>query len=257
MDTHALLGFALVFALACGSPGPTIAALLARVLGRGPAGSAAFCDGLMLGDVVWLSAAVFGLAVLAESFQPVFQAIKYAGVGYLLYLAWRLWTAPAAAPVEVDAARGEGVRLFLGGLAVALGNPKTMLFYVALLPTLVRLEAVSTTDYLVLVATVCTVYGAVLTGYVVLAARARRAFTSPRAMRRVNRTTGPSWPAPPCRWRRGADQRSGRDRRVMVAPDPGLSAEGPATRSGSGSPTSRGSPSVTVCCRNGRKPAFW
>ena len=190
MDTHALLCFAVVFALACGSPGPTIAALLARVLGRGAGGSAAFCGGLMLGDVVWLSSAVFGLAVLAESFQPVFQAIKYAGAGYLLYLGWRLCTAPAAAPVEIAAARGEGVRLFLGGLAVALGNPKTMLFYLALLPTLVRLETVSTTDYLLLVATVCAVYAGVLAGYVTLAARARRAFGSPRAMRIVNRTTG-------------------------------------------------------------------
>ena len=65
-----------------------------------------------------------------------------------------------------------------------------MLFYLALLPSVLPLEVVTVSDYLLLVATQCVVYGAVLVGYVVLAARARRAFTSSRAMRYVNRLTG-------------------------------------------------------------------
>lgn len=189
MELHALLAFAVVLGIACAAPGPTVVALVARVLGRGLAGAPAFCAGLLFSDIAWLTCAVLGLAVLAETVQPVFLAVKYLGAAYLLYLAWKLWRAPAAG-ISAPPLPGEGLRLFLAGIAVGSGNPKTMLFYLALLPSVLPLEAVTMPDYLLLVATQCVVYGAILVGYVVLAARARRAFTSSRAMRYVNRLTG-------------------------------------------------------------------
>ena len=190
MGSHAIVAFAAVLAIACASPGPTIAALVARVLGRGTGGAPAFCAGLLISDIVWLTGAVLGLAVLAETVQPVFLAIKYLGAAYLLYLAWKLWSAPASPMTAAPSVKGEGLRLFFGGVAVGSGNPKTMLFYLALLPGLLPLETVTVADYLLLVATQCVVYGSVLIGYVILAARARRAFASSRAMRYVNRVTG-------------------------------------------------------------------
>lgn len=189
MEPHALLAFAVVLGIACASPGPTIAALVARVLGRGVAGAPAFCAGLLFSDMLWLTGAVLGLAVLAETVQPVFVAIKYLGAAYLLYLAWKLWRAPAGA-VTAAPVPGEGLRLFLAGIAVGSGNPKTMLFYLALLPSVLPLERIGIADYLALLAVQVAIYGGILLGYVVLAARARRAFASSRAMRYVNRLTG-------------------------------------------------------------------
>ena len=97
MDLAALLVFAGALVVAAASPGPTIAALVARVIGRGLDGAAAFTAGLMLGDLVWLAVAILGLAVVAQTFHEVFLVIKYAGAAYLLYLAYRMWTAPVAA----------------------------------------------------------------------------------------------------------------------------------------------------------------
>ncbi len=190
MSLEALFAFAAVLFVACASPGPTIAALVARVLGRGIAGAPSFCLGLLISDILWLTGAVLGLAVLAEAFHLLFLLIKYLGAGYLLYLGWKMWTAPATPLTDVPAVKGEGVRLFLGGIAVGSGNPKTMLFYLALLPTVLPLQAITATDYALLVATQVVVYGAILVSYVVLAARARRAFASTRAMKVVNRITG-------------------------------------------------------------------
>jgi threonine/homoserine/homoserine lactone efflux protein len=190
MGIESLIPFAAVLFVACASPGPTIAALVARVLGRGGAGAPSFCLGLLISDMLWLTAAVLGLAVLAETFHLLFLAIKYLGAGYLLYLGWKMWTAPAVPLTDVAPIKGEGVRLFLGGIAIGSGNPKTMLFYLALLPTILPLEAITVTDYTLLVTTQVVVYGAILVGYVVLAARARRAFASTRAMKVVNRVTG-------------------------------------------------------------------
>jgi len=190
MDLTSLLAFAAVLGVACASPGPTLAALVARVLGRGTQGAPAFCLGLLLSDILWLTGAVLGLVALAETFHALFVVLKYAGAAYLLYLAWKLWTAPATPLTDIKPMPGEGIRFFLGGIAVGSGNPKTMLFYLALLPTLLPLEAITVTDWALLVATQIIVYGAILLGYVVLAARARRAFASTWAMKLVNRITG-------------------------------------------------------------------
>ena len=191
MDPAALLIFAATLFVAAASPGPGIAAILARVLGRGMNGAVAFTAGLALGDVVWLTIAVLGLAAVAHTFHGVFLAIKYAGVVYLLYLAYRLWTQPVEARDVVAEASGDRpLRLFLAGLAVTMGNPKVMVFYLALLPSLIDLQAVTLLGWLELSLVTLGVLTIVFGSYVLLAARTRRLFTSPRAVRMINRGTG-------------------------------------------------------------------
>jgi len=191
MDLAGLAAFAAVLFVSAASPGPGIAAIVARVLGRGTRGAVAFTMGVAIGDVVWLTFAVVGLAALAQAFHGVFLAIKYVGAAYLLYLAYKLWTAPVAARDVEAAATGEHpFKLFLGGLAVTMGNPKVMVFYLALLPTILDLTRVTMLGYAELVAATLAVLAVVFSGYVLLAARARRLFTSERAIRRINRGTG-------------------------------------------------------------------
>jgi threonine/homoserine/homoserine lactone efflux protein len=189
MDLPALLIFASVFGVAAAAPGPTLATLVARVLGAGTRGILPFCVGLVTSDLLWLAAAVFGLAVVATLFQPVFVALKYLGACYLLYLAWKLWTAAAAAQ-EAKPVRGEGLRLFLGAIAVGSGNPKTMLFYLALLPTVIPVGRVPPAGFAALAAVVVVVYAAILVAYVFAAERARRALRNTRVVRYVQRATG-------------------------------------------------------------------
>ena len=190
LSLGALLAFAAVFGAAAAAPGPTVAALVARVLGQGRRGILPFCLGLIAGDLLWLAAAVLGLGMVVALFQPVFVALKYLGAAYLLYLAWRLWTAPVAMEAATRPPRGEGRRLFLGAIAVVSGNPKTMLFYFALLPTVLPLGRIAPADFALLATAVVIVYGAILVGYVLAADRAGRVFTSAIARRRVNRATG-------------------------------------------------------------------
>ena len=122
--------------------------------------------------------------------QPVFVALKYLGAAYLLYLAWKLWTAPVAGPIDAAPPRGEGLRLFLGAIAVGSGNPKTMLFYLALLPTVIPVEHVTPLGFAELASVVVFGYSAILAAYVLMAARARRALKNTRIVRYVQRATG-------------------------------------------------------------------
>ncbi|HEY0502613.1 MAG TPA: LysE family translocator [Lysobacter sp.] len=188
MTLPSLLLFASTFAIACAAPGPTTTALTARVLARGTVGAPALCLGLLLGDLFWLLCATFGVAALARDHHELFVLIRYVGVVYLLYLAWKFWTAPAVPGPAARADAGAGARAVLGGLALALGNPKTALFYIALLPCVMSLGPLRGLDLLVLAAIVCLIYGAVLAAYVLLATRLRRFVQSTRALRAVNRT---------------------------------------------------------------------
>ena len=191
LDLTSLLVFTGALFVAAASPGPGIAAIVARVLGGGMNGAFAFTAGVALGDVVWLTFAILGLAVVAQTFHGAFLVIKYAGAAYLLYLAWRLWTAPVVAhDVAPDKSDVNRTRLFLAGLAVTLGNPKVMVFYLALLPNIIDLQTVTILGWLELSLVVLSVLAVVFGAYVALAARTRRLFTSARAMRLVNRGTG-------------------------------------------------------------------
>ncbi|KFG68015.1 LysE family translocator [Microvirga sp. BSC39] len=191
MDLAGLLLFSSALFIAAASPGPGIAAIVARVLGRGPKEAVAFSIGVALGDVVWLSFAILGLAALAQAFHGVFLVVKYLGAAYLLYIAYKIWTAPVMAQdIEAESRAEHPAKLFLAGLAVTMGNPKVMVFYLALLPTFLDLTRINLLGFAELVVATLTVLGVVFTGYIALAARARRLFTSPRAIRILNRTTG-------------------------------------------------------------------
>ncbi|MBA3505066.1 MAG: LysE family translocator [Betaproteobacteria bacterium] len=188
MTLYGISVFCLVYALSVASPGPGVAAVVARSLARGTQGALAFIAGFLVGDLVWFTVAATGLAALAQTAYTVFAAVKYAGAAYLLYLAWRMWTAPAR---ELNGQNMEPSqkpsRLFLGSLALTMGNPKTMVFFFALLPTVVQLETLSLAGSLGIAGAISVVLPLVLGAYVLAAVRARRLLQSPRAVRLVNR----------------------------------------------------------------------
>lgn len=186
MNPSALLLFATALAIACATPGPSTTAVVARVLARGLRGTAWLCLGLLLGELFWLLCAIFGVAALAQQFHLLFVAIKFAGVAYLFHLAWKFWRTPLAASPSGEAG-GEGGHPCLAGVALALANPKTMLFYVALLPSLVGLDDLPLRDVLVLALVAGVVVGTILATYVLTAERIGRHIQSPRALRRIYR----------------------------------------------------------------------
>lgn len=190
MDLAGLLVFAGVYFLAVASPGPGIAAIVARSLSTGFRRAVPFVLGIAAADLIWLAFSALGLTLLMQSFHGVFLAIKYAGCAYLIYLAWKLWTAPVKSLEQEPAARGEGFRLFLGGVALTLGNPKVMVFFVSILPLVVDLQALTPLAFAEVAALTMLIINTTLLAYAYAADRARRLVASPRTMRRINRVTG-------------------------------------------------------------------
>jgi len=126
---------------------------------------------------------------VAQTFGEVFLVVKWLGVAYLAYLAWTFWRS-GITPENIEARKGRGglFAAFLSGLTVTLGNPKTMVFYLALTPTLVDLRTLTVADYAMLVTVTVAVLLLVLVPYLALAARARWLLKTPRALKALNRT---------------------------------------------------------------------
>ena len=189
MDLTTLVTFAMALGIAAAIPGPGVAALVGRSLATGFRPTLPMVLGLIAGDLTYLTVAVLGLAFIAESLGAFFFVVKWAGTAYLLYLAWKFWTVKNGTLVASDNAKAATpFRTFLAGLAVTLGNPKTITFYLALTPTIVDVTHLTLISYLELVGIVFLVLGVVITPYVALAARARTTFEKPVAIRRLNRT---------------------------------------------------------------------
>ncbi|RCW23157.1 threonine/homoserine/homoserine lactone efflux protein [Ciceribacter lividus] len=190
MTAATLLAYAGALFIAAAIPGPGMTAIVARALGSGFRPTFFMGLGLILGDLCYLTAVVLGLSYLAQTFVTPFLVIKYAGAVYLGYIAYKLWTA-GLLPQEVQARKGGGLGAsFLSGLFVTLGNPKTMLFYVALVPTLIPLQSIRPADYAALAGITFVVLLAVLIPYIVLAARARTLLKQPSALKLLNRVAG-------------------------------------------------------------------
>lgn len=190
LDFSGVFIFAFALFVAAGSPGPSITALVARVLSGGWQSVLPFMAAMLVGEVAWMTAAVVGLAAMAEAFYWAFVAIKWAGIAYLAWLAWGMWNTPVDTEPDLDLVpKGRGWGMFFAGLAVTFGNPKIMIFYLALLPTLIDITAITLSGWSILAATTIVILLAIDSSWVVLATGARRLLRTPSAMRFANRTS--------------------------------------------------------------------
>ncbi|WP_330085277.1 LysE family translocator [Methylocystis iwaonis] len=189
MSLSSLFLFASVYLAAVATPGPGIAALVARVLTHGLKGVAPFIAGYVVGDLVWMGFAATGLSVVAHEFAPLFIMLKYAGAAYLIYVAWGLARTPASpeignAPVDVVT----GWRAFFGSLSLTLGNPKVIVFFLTILPLVLDVGSLPLMSFFEVVATGTLVLSGTLWAYALAADRARGWMRSSRAMMYVRRS---------------------------------------------------------------------
>jgi len=184
-----VLAYAIALGLAAGLPGPGITALVARSVSGGSLAGYAMLLGLIIGDLVFLTFAVFGLGLLAQTFDSVFMVIRWVSVVYLMCLAWQFWSAERHDITAVDNTNKTLFMAVITGLAITLSNPKAIAFYLALLPLVLDLNnisiAVLTTILAPVTIVVLMIVGSV---YILGAVYVRRALSSATAQRRLHRS---------------------------------------------------------------------
>ena len=191
MSLESAVLYALALLLAAASPGPGVVACVACAMAHGAARGVAMAAGQALGDVVFMLLAVYGLALLAAALGELFLLVKLAGGAYLIWLGVMLWQAKPQPPMLAPPADARGLaRSFAAGLAVALGNPKMIAFYLGFLPTFLDLEALAGGDVVSLALLTWGLVTAVLGGYALAVGRARRLLADGRRVGLLNRLAG-------------------------------------------------------------------
>jgi threonine/homoserine/homoserine lactone efflux protein len=138
--TPALLGFALVCLGLVLTPGPNMIYLISRSITQGPAAGIVSLGGVALGFVFYMLCAAFGITALLLAVPFAYDALRFAGVLYLLWLAWQAVKPGGRSPFEVrELPRDRPRKLFAMGLMTNLLNPKVAVLYLSLLPQFISI----------------------------------------------------------------------------------------------------------------------
>jgi threonine/homoserine/homoserine lactone efflux protein len=128
------LEFLLTSLIIVASPGTGAIYTIAAGLTRGAKASLLASFACTLGIVPHLIAAMMGLAALLHASALAFSIVKYAGVAYLLWMAWQTLKEQGALSVEAAGDERSAWRVLVDGLALNVLNPKLSIFFVAFLP---------------------------------------------------------------------------------------------------------------------------
>jgi homoserine/homoserine lactone efflux protein len=147
--------------------------------------------GMQLANVVLMAVVALGLGAILLASETLFEAVKWVGVAYLVYLGIVTWRAPARAfeedrDDEETTARG----IFMRGCWVNLTNPKGIILFAAILPQFVDTARPQFLQYAILALTTFVVDVIVMGGYTAAAARVLGAMRDPAKLRWVNRGLG-------------------------------------------------------------------
>jgi homoserine/homoserine lactone efflux protein len=192
MSIDTWLIFAVTETVLCLSPGPAVLLVLSVSLTRGQASGLQASAGILVANILYfvLSATSLGAILLAS--WEVFFLIKWLGAGYLIWLGLTMFfrRSEAALQTAQHPAPGHGMGTFLHGVVTQGANPKTLVFFTALLPQFVNpTEPLAPQVALLGVTSVLIEFG-VLAGYAGLASRASRLTHRPVFTRLVNRVGG-------------------------------------------------------------------
>lgn len=133
-------------------PGTGVIYTLAIGLGRGFRASVAASFGCTLGILPAAIASIVGLAALLHTSALAFMALKYLGVAYLFYMAWKIVRDDSVMEVSEDGEKRSMTRIAITGTLLNVLNPKLSLFFLAFLPQFVSAETANPTAHLIALA---------------------------------------------------------------------------------------------------------
>ncbi len=144
--------------------------------------------GLQIALLIQIMIVAAGVGVLFATTPLAFQAVKWFGVAYLLYLAYLQWTAPVK-DIEIQHEKKDKSvsALLFNGFVVNISNPKAIVFLLAVLPQFLDLSKPQWIQYLIMAATMVTIDLIVVAGYTGLASKVLRLLRSPKQQKYLNR----------------------------------------------------------------------
>ncbi|WP_299684682.1 LysE family translocator [uncultured Tateyamaria sp.] len=173
------------------TPGPVWVGLIARSLSGGFHAAWPLALGVVIGDVLWSLLAIFGITWILSLYGDILEVLKWVAAGvFILMGAAVIRNADKTIGADSSLTRPGMWAGFVAGLAVILGNPKAILFYMGMLPGFFDLTRLTAWDVGAIVGLSALIPLVGNLGMAVFIDRARRLVSSPTALRRMNLSAG-------------------------------------------------------------------
>lgn len=190
MDLERFAAFLVASAIVLAIPGPTILLVVTRSLNHGSSIRRATVAGVVLGDLVAMTAAMIGAGAILLASSQLFTALRIAGGAYLIWLGVRTWRSRGGAWEVQEDSTGDPRRVFAESFAVTATNPKSIAFFVAFVPQFINPALPWLPQISVMIIAFVTLGGLNAAAYGWLAARARGKLSNPRTRQRLAKVSG-------------------------------------------------------------------
>ena len=171
-------------------PGPTVLLVVSYALGQGWRTALPMAMGVALGDFTAMTLSMLGLGALLATSATLFTILKWVGAAYLIYLGIKLWRAGGTLDAAPRTDAVSAAKMLGHAWLVTALNPKSITFFVAFLPAFLDPSADFLTQMLLFESTFLVLAFANAFGYALIASRARRLASDPRALGIVNKVGG-------------------------------------------------------------------
>lgn len=190
LDFHTFVLYVLTEGALSLAPGPAVMLVVATGLTQGAPRAGLATAGILSANLLYFLVSATGLSSLLAGSVGLFQAVRYLGALYLLWLGATAILGKPGVLSPLAAASAGPLRTYRAGLLLQLGNPKSLLCFLAILPQFIDPRAPLGTQMIWLAAGSMLPELAILVGYGHLAARARRLYATERFARWTERLAG-------------------------------------------------------------------
>ena len=185
-----LLAFSVGMIILAATPGAGVFASVTTALAQGFNKSLLLIGGLVLGDIIFFLLALAGLSAAATLMGELFFFIKIAGGIYLIYLGIKMYRQNSSVFEEMKVEKKSSLKIFVSGFLVTMGNPKPILFYASVVPTIIDVPSVTPLDIFVLTGVITLTSFTVIGSYCYLAAISKKLVRKTSTAKRLNKTAG-------------------------------------------------------------------
>ena len=191
MALELFLPFLIATAILLATPGPTILLVLSYALAQGRGVALAVVAGVMLGDLLAMTASLLGLGVIFAVLALLFTVMKWAGALYLAWMGWQMIRSAGEASMKLASISSRShMTAFRDSALVTLLNPKSIGFFIAFVPQFIDTGAPAGPQFAVMIASFVGLGGLNALAYALLAGRLRRHITRPRFLAWLRRGSG-------------------------------------------------------------------
>ena len=182
--------FAATETVLCLTPGPAVLFVLSSALKAGARKSLASNAGILAANTVYFALSATGLGALLVASFDLFSTVKWIGAAYLIFLGLRTLFGKTSALAAAATVEKRPLRMFGDGFILQASNPKSILFFTALLPQFIDPRLPIVPQIAILAATSVTIEFCVLFGYGLVAGQASELARQPRYAAWTNRVSG-------------------------------------------------------------------